>query len=331
VTQTPGLSRVAKWAAGMTDARPIPQFAPETFRSQFKKRRRQPARDQRVLLWPDTFNNHFYPDTAMAAVDVLEHAGFSVDIPERLLCCGRPLYDYGFLAEAKRYLKRILEALEPEIRAGVPLVVLEPSCCSVFRDELRSLFPDDPLAKQLREQTVLLSELLAKRKVPLPQLRRSGVAQGHCHHKAVMRFTEERAVLEGAGMQIQLLESGCCGLAGSFGFESGKYEVSRACGERALLPAVRQQPKDALILADGFSCRTQIAQLTDRRALHLAEALKLGIDHGPGGPARTQPPEHAITVRRERLLARAKRRAAAGLGLMAIGTALALVVSRRHA
>jgi hypothetical protein len=132
-------------------------------------------------------------------------------------------------------------------------------------------------------------------------------------------------------MQIELLQSGCCGLAGSFGFESDKYEISRACGERALLPAVRKQPSDALVLADGFSCRTQIAQLTERHALHLAEALKLAIEHGPDGPNRTQRPETAIAERRERLLARAKRRAATGLGLMTLGAALAVAMIRRRA
>jgi FAD/FMN-containing dehydrogenase/Fe-S oxidoreductase len=330
VTQAPGISRIAKWAAGMTRERAIPPFAPETFRSQFLAR--GPARQggERVLLWPDTFNNHFYPDTAMAAVDVLEHCGFEVAIPEQRLCCGRPLYDYGFLPEAKRYLQRILRVLEPHIRAGTPLVVLEPSCCSVFRDELRSLLPEDPLARKLGEQTFLLSELLVDRKVTLPQLRRHGVAQGHCHHKAVMRFTAERAVLEGAGMRVSLLESGCCGLAGSFGFEADKYEVSRACGERALLPAVRKQADDALILADGFSCRTQVAQLTERRALHLAEVLKLAIDHGPAGPEPTGRPEAAIRRQREQLLERAKRRALTGLSLIGLGTALALALARKR-
>ncbi|HVY25722.1 MAG TPA: FAD-binding and (Fe-S)-binding domain-containing protein [Polyangiaceae bacterium] len=329
LTQTPVLSSVAKWLAGATQARPIPPFAPETFRRQFGRRRPKPATGERVLLWPDTFNNHFFPDTAMAAVDVLEHAGFEVQIPRQVLCCGRPLYDYGFLSEAKLYLERVLAALEPEIRAGTPLVVLEPSCCSVFRDELRSLLPDHELARKLREQTFLLSELLVARKIKTPRLRREGVAQGHCHHKAIMRFSAEREVFDGAEMKVELLRSGCCGLAGSFGFEADKYEISRACGERALLPAVREQPSDALILADGFSCRTQIAQLTERRALHLAEALKLAIDHGPDGPDRGECPEAAITLRREQRLARAKKRTLLGLSLLSLGVAGAWALRRR--
>jgi Fe-S oxidoreductase len=330
VTQTPGFSRIAQWMAGMTEARPIPEFAPETFRRQFARRQKAPGNGERAMLWPDTFNNHFYPDTAMAAVEVLEHAGFRVELPPQPLCCGRPLYDYGFLSEAKQYLRRILRVLEPQIRAGIPLVVLEPSCCSVFRDELHSLLPDEPLAQKLRDQTVLLSELLAQRQSPVPQLRRSGIAQGHCHHKAVMRFSDERTVFDNAGMQVELLQSGCCGLAGSFGFEADKFEVSRACGERSLLPSVRQQPEDALILADGFSCRTQIAQLTDRRALHLAEALKLALDHGPDGPDRAQRPEVIIEERRRRLLRSARRRAAAGLGLVALGAVLLSALTRRR-
>jgi Fe-S oxidoreductase len=331
VTRTPGLSRLARRLAGMTSERPIPEFAPETFRRQFRRREASSTNGERVLLWPDTFNNHFYPETAMAAVEVLEHAGYRVEIPKTKLCCGRPLYDYGFLSAAKAYLERILDALEPQILAGVPLVVLEPSCCSVFRDELRSLLPDHPLANKLREQTFLLSELLARRHAPLPQLHRSGIAQGHCHHKAVLRFTQEKAIFQAAGMQVELLQSGCCGLAGSFGFEADKYEVSRACGERSLLPSVREQPDDALILADGFSCRTQIGQLTDRQALHLADALKLALDHGPEGPDRSQRPEAVSRERREQALASARRRAAVGLGLVALGAALGVALALRPA
>jgi Fe-S oxidoreductase len=193
------------------------------------------------------------------------------------LCCGRPLYDYGFLDLAKGYLRKIMRALRKDIEAGVPVVVLEPSCATVFRDELRNLFPNDPLAKKLREQTLVLSELLEK-KAPdfrIPRLARRAVVQGHCHHKSVIRFDDEKKVLDKIGLDYKLLASGCCGMAGSFGFEADKYDISLQIGERALLPAVREAADEALIVADGFSCREQIAQDTDRQALHLAEVIRM--------------------------------------------------------
>lgn len=322
LTHTKGLSRIAKWAAGMTSERAIPTFAPRTFRSWFESHEPQTEARSRVLLWPDTFNNYFYPDTAIAAVEVLEHLGFQVVIPERHLCCGRPLYDYGLLDQAERYLEEILSTLKPHIESGLPMVVLEPSCASVFRDEMPALMPDRALAKRLTEQTLLLSELLIRHELPVPSLERSGVAQGHCHHKAVLRFGDERSVFTAMGLRVQLLESGCCGLAGSFGFERGKYQISKACGERALLPAVREQPRDALILADGFSCRTQIEQGTERRALHLSEVLKLALDEGPKGPDKSRPPEAKLVERRERAMRQSMWRAAAGLSLLVLGAGL---------
>ncbi|HET9979561.1 MAG TPA: (Fe-S)-binding protein, partial [Ktedonobacterales bacterium] len=237
---------------------------------------------QRVLLWPDTFNNHFHPETAVAAVEVLETAGFTVDVPGGSLCCGRPLYDFGMLDTAKRLLRQILDKLAPELAAGTPIVVLEPSCAAVFRDELVNLFPDDENALRLKAQTYLLSEFL-ERFAPdfqTPTLQRHAIVQGHCHQQALMGMHTEEATLRKHVATVETLNSGCCGMAGAFGFEASHYDVSIACGERVLLPVVRDAPKDTLIVADGFSCREQIAQTTDRRALHLAEILRMALrDH----------------------------------------------------
>jgi len=228
-------------------------------------------------LWPDTFTNHFHPGIGQAALEVLEGAGFEVTVPQLSLCCGRPLYDFGMLDHAKKYLVRIMQLLGAEIDSGSPIVVLEPSCASVFRDELRGLFPRDARAARLRQQTFLLSEFLyshASGYKP-PQLHRKVLLHGHCHHKSLMTLTDEEALLRSMRVELESLDSGCCGMAGAFGFEREKYEISRAVGERVLLPAVRGAAPETLIVSDGFSCREQIAQLTGRKALHLAEILKL--------------------------------------------------------
>ena len=278
-TQLPGLRHLAKWAAGIPQARQIPAFAAETFQAWFHKRQAPREAGLPVLLWADTFNNYFTPETARAAVEVLEHAGCQVEVLREHLCCGRPLYDYGFLETARSYLRRSLKILAPYLAAGTPVVVLEPSCCSVFRDELHNLFPDSEEARLMEENTFTLSEFLAK-KVPgyePPRLSRHAIVQGHCHHKAIMRFKEERSIMEEMNLDYEVLESGCCGMAGSFGYEKDKYNVSIACGERVLLPAVRHAGLSTLIIADGFSCKEQIAQQTNRHALHLAEVLKMGL------------------------------------------------------
>jgi FAD/FMN-containing dehydrogenase/Fe-S oxidoreductase len=283
-TQLPGLRNIAKMAIGVPQERQIPAFAAQTFRAWFRDRKIQTAphttNAQKVLLWADTFNNYFMPETAQAAVEVLEAAGCKVEVLNRHLCCGRPLYDYGFLDMAKSYLRRNLEALRSHISANTPMVVLEPSCCSVFRDELKSLFPESQEAKQLAENTFTLSEFFQK-KLPdyrPPKVDRKAIVQGHCHHKAVMRLKEENALMEKMHLDHRVLQSGCCGMAGAFGYEKDKYRVSIACGERSLLPEVRKAPVSTIIVADGFSCKEQIAQETNRHALHLAEVLKLGLN-----------------------------------------------------
>jgi len=230
-----------------------------------------------VLLWPDTFNNYFLPDTAKAAVEVLESAGYNVLLPKANLCCGRPLYDWGMLDRAKNLLLEILDTLKTEIEQGMPMVVLEPSCAAVFRDELLNLFPKDERAQLLSQQTFLLSEFLEKKAThfQLPKLPRQALVHGHCHHKSVMRMTDEESVLRKMGIDFQTPAPGCCGMAGSFGFEPDKYKISVAIGELELLPAVRKAAPDCLIIANGFSCREQIRQSTNRQTLHLAEVIRM--------------------------------------------------------
>jgi FAD/FMN-containing dehydrogenase/Fe-S oxidoreductase len=290
--RTPGLSQLLRRALRLAPERSLPQFAPVTFRHWASRHRvatveadrarpRSAPRDGDVILWVDTFNNYFHPGTSEAAFNVLTGVGLHVAIPAAPLCCGRPLYEFGLLAQARTYLQRILDELRPEIEAGVPIVVLEPSCASVFRDELRSLFPSDPLADRLRRQTVLLSEFLLNHAgYQPPAIARRAVLHGHCHHKAVMKMSAEESLLRKAGVDLQPLDAGCCGMAGPFGFSAEHYAVSQAIGERVLLPAVRQAASDTLIVADGFSCREQIVQATGRRALHLADVLDLAARDG---------------------------------------------------
>ncbi len=276
-TQLPLLRDFAKVAAGIPRERSIPALAQQTFRRWFSQRQSKSVDGSTVLLWPDTFNNYFLPDTAIAAVEVLESAGYRVMLPKANLCCGRPLYDWGMLDRAKDLLLKILHALEGEIKQAIPIVVLEPSCAAVFRDELLNLFPKDERAQKLSRQTFLLSEFLEKRAThfQLPKLVRKALVHGHCHQKSVMKMSDEETVLRKMGIDFQIPAPGCCGMAGSFGFERDKYEISLAIGELELLPAVRNAAPDSLIIANGFSCREQIAQCTNRRALHLAEVIQM--------------------------------------------------------
>jgi FAD/FMN-containing dehydrogenase/Fe-S oxidoreductase len=337
-TQLPLLRDISKLIAGIPQPRAIPGFAPETFKSWFHRRQRRAvsgnARRQvdapPVLLWPDTFNNYFHPGTAKAAVEVLEAAGFRVIVPKANLCCGRPLYDHGMLDRAQSLLRKILDELAPEIEAGVPIVGLEPSCVAVFRDELVNLFPHDTRAQALSRQTFLLSEFLETyaKDFPLPHLTRKALLHGHCHQKSLMKMTSEESLLRRLGIDFQTPAPGCCGMAGSFGFERDKYDVSMAIGELELLPAVRQAPSDWLIIADGFSCREQIAQGSPRRALHVAEvlqmALALNAKRDAPHPTRFHAyPESTSTNQREAEVSRSMKRA--GIGLAALAAAGALL------
>jgi Fe-S oxidoreductase len=194
------------------------------------------------------------------------------------------------LNTARRLLRNILDTLRPQIEQGVPVVGLEPSCVAVFRDELIDLFPNDEEAKRLSQQTFLLSEFLEKQvqHYRLPQLHHKAVVHGHCHHKAIMGMKDEEAVLSKLGLDYTVLDSGCCGMAGAFGFEKDHYDVSIKVGERALLPTVRNAGEDTLIIADGFSCREQIAQATDRHALHIAQVIQMAMHATPVSQAGDQ-------------------------------------------
>jgi FAD/FMN-containing dehydrogenase/Fe-S oxidoreductase len=330
VTQTPGIRGIAKKAAGMPLQRQIPVFAPETFKTWFRKRGTRNHGQPKVILWADTFNNYFFPETAEAAVEVLEKFGYQVHVPMQHLCCGRPLYDYGFLGQAKKYLIKVLDALEPDTAAGTPMIVLEPSCCSVFRDELNGLMPESDRAHRLMENTFLLSEFLAREKHhELPKLERKTIVQGHCHHKAIMRLHDEEAVMKNLGLDFQVLDSGCCGMAGSFGYEAEKYDVSIKCGERVLLPAVRNAALSTIIMADGFSCREQIAQQTGRHALHLAEVIQAAQQQTSQGLAWIYP-EAQFVARRKAATRRARRRSIAALAGLAVGGLLLAKLAKKR-
>ena len=287
LASAPAMATLAKRGAGIALARQIPRFARQTFRSWWFARPSTgsgASRRGRVMLWPDTFNNFFTPQIAQAAVTVLEDAGFEVVVPRSVLCCGRPLYDWGMLRRAERLLHRILHEMRDEIAAGTPVVGLEPSCVSVFRDELVNLFPERNDARRLSGSTFLLGEFLDRVATDYSpgRLDRDAIIHQHCHHKSVLDSTAEQRVLDRTGVRSQVLDSGCCGMAGAFGFEASHYDVSMAIGERVLLPAVRAAHEDTLIVVDGFSCREQVEQATGRHTTHPAEVLAMAIAQRDG-------------------------------------------------
>ncbi len=279
VTHAPVLSQIGKSLMGIAPQRTIPSFASESFTHWFRQRPVHNADKPKVMLWPDTFNNYFFPEVCKAAVDVLEDAGYQVTIPEHFVCCGRPLYDWGMLTEAKRLWNHDMSVLRPQIEAETPIVGLEPSCVAAFRDELVGLYPNDVAAKHLSQNTFMLSEFLIEKvdHYQPPKLERKALVHGHCHHKAVIGMKDETALLKKMGLDFELLDSGCCGMAGSFGFEKDHYDVSIKVGERVLLPRVRHADEDTLIIADGFSCREQIEQTTDRQAQHVAQLMQMAL------------------------------------------------------
>jgi FAD/FMN-containing dehydrogenase/Fe-S oxidoreductase len=288
VGAVPGIAGLAKLVAGVDSHRNLPRFASRTFRSGLPEAVPDlgGAReaDRRVILFADTFTEGFAPSQGLAALRVLQAAGFSVEVPRANLCCGRPLYDRGFLKQARRLLGQILDAFEPELGSGVPVVVLEPSCEAVFHDELPNLFPSDPRAKRLDSMVLGLGAFVQHHSDEFgPALSRRltvpAVLHGHCHQKALVGMADEEATLRSIGLAPTQPEPGCCGMAGAFGFERGEhYELSMKIGERRLLPAVRSATEDTLLIADGFSCREQISQSTGRHALHLAEALEMALE-----------------------------------------------------
>jgi len=309
---------IVKMMARIAPQRAMPRFAAKTFRESFVAK----AGDKRVMLWPDTFNNHFSPDTAMAAAEFLEAKGYAVTIPRKQLCCGRPLYDWGMLDGAKKLLREAIDVLKDD---DVPIVGLEPSCISVFRDELPNLFPEHA---DIAKRFFTLSEFLQRENIELPQLKRKAVVQGHCHHKAIMKFESEEAMLKKIGLEFEHLDSGCCGMAGAFGFDRDNYEISMRIGERVLLPAVRAASRDALIVADGFSCREQIEQSTDRKALHLAQVLQMALHEGPGGPEGELPEREYVETPPPPDLGRTMRHVGVFVGSAALFAAGVAVLRR---
>ena len=285
------LARLAKRLGGIDQRRPLPEFAQQTFRAWFTAR--PAATGTPVLLWVDTFTDHFSPAVGQAAVRVLEDAGYAVQITDKPVCCGLTWISTGQLDGAKRQLRRSLDALDPALQQGIPIVGLEPSCTAVLRQEVVELLPHDPRATRTASSTRTLAELLARTPGWQPPDLGDvhGVAQPHCHQHAVMGWDADAALLSGAGANMTAV-GGCCGLAGNFGVERGHYEVSVAVAETALLPAVRAAEANSIVLADGFSCRTQLDQLApDSAPLHLAELLDRGLAAGRRDTPQSSPQE----------------------------------------
>lgn len=329
----PGLARVGKALAGVAAERDAPPFPEESFTERWAARgttQPEPGGDRTVLLWPDTFSTHFHPGVAKAAVRLLEDAGFQVDVPTRAVCCGLIWISTGQPATARRVLRRTLRVLRPWLEAGTPIVGLEPSCAAMFRADAPELMPGDQDVQRLAGQFRTFAELLvndAPEGWEPPRLDCDAVVQTHCHQHAVLADDADRQLMRRAGLDPRVLDDGCCGLAGNFGFERGHYEVSMTVGEQGVLPAVRRAPAEDLVLADGFSCRTQIEQGgTGRRAVHLAEALAFALDGTvPGNRPEQLAERPAASPRDGQLLAAVC--AVASAAALAAGAAAAV---RRH-
>jgi FAD/FMN-containing dehydrogenase/Fe-S oxidoreductase len=297
---------------GIHTERKLPRFAPQSFRHWFSQRgrrteahlatgqpvatesqtppadyRREEGATQRgskgpnreVLLFPDTFTNFFEPEVAMAATEVLERAAFQVLLPGRDLCCGRPLYEAGMLDAGRSRLLEIVHTLTPFVERGVTVVGLEPSCLLTLRDELPAFFPRMSLARKIAENALLFDEFLAKVDFKPPVLSGIALVHGHCHQKALAGLNAELALLrKSEQLKVEAPDAGCCGMAGAFGYDARHFDVSRTIAERALIPAIKSAGEGALIIADGFACRSQIRQFCpDGRPIHLAQALNMKI------------------------------------------------------
>ena len=231
-----------------------------------------------MILWPDTFSDHLSPEVPRAAARVLARAGLRVELPPAGACCGLTWISTGQLDRARSVLRRTLTLIvdEPE----VPLVLLEPSCAAALRRELVDLLPDDPRAARLAARVRTFAQALTPHLDALPRQQQAPkvFVQVHCHQSAVLGFEADREVIRRLGFDVTVLDTGCCGLAGNFGFERGHAEISRRVAEQRLLPALAATSPEDVILADGYSCRTQIAELAGVRALHLAQLIDAGSD-----------------------------------------------------
>ncbi|MEU0112589.1 FAD-linked oxidase C-terminal domain-containing protein [Streptomyces bobili] len=295
LVSVPWVARAAKVLGGIAPERDVPVFAEQRFTDWWRERGGSYGDGHRgeVVVWPDTFTDHFHPAIGRSAVEVLEAAGFRVKVPDTAVCCGLTWISTGQLDVARRVLGHTIDVLREDLRRGTPVVGLEPSCTAVFRADAAELLPKDPDVERLREQTRTLAELLVERAGDWrpPRVDARAVVQRHCHQYAVMGFDADREILRRAGVDADVLDAGCCGLAGNFGFEKGHYDVSMACAEAELLPAVREADEATLILADGFSCRTQVDQAgTGRTPLHLAEVLAAALHGQDAEPERPAPP-----------------------------------------
>ena len=291
---SPMTSPLIKHIVGVAQERKMPQLAAKSWKAargadETCNVRRTPrvhkglspegrsAPPQVVVLWADTWNNYYHPQTLMAAERVLTQAGFRVQTTKGHICCGRALYDFGLLDTAKGYMANVLDRIAPQIEAGLPFIFLEPSCASIFKDEALELFPNDRRAQKMSKQIWLLADWLAAKAPDWVDGRLEGaqvILHGHCHHKAVFGGPKsEIALLRKAGAQVEMIDTTCCGMAGPFGFEADKIEVSKAIANLGLMPAVNAAGPMTLIVADGFSCREQISQLSDREGMHFAEIL----------------------------------------------------------
>jgi Fe-S oxidoreductase len=287
MTNAPLVGPLGKWVAGIAQARRLPAFARRTYRQIAQQTatannadnagNARDASAKKVILWVDTFNDHFSPEIATAAADVLTRLGFQVVLPKKRLCCGRPLYDYGLLERARELLVNVLDDLADDIAAGVPLVGLEPGCLSVFKDELLKQLPDSDAARRLSAQTWLFSDFVARQPFDWPKLDAQVVVHGHCHQKALFGMQGDTALLERLGVQWKLLDTGCCGMAGSFGFNEAHYAMSEKIGEDTLFPALRAASQQTIVLTNGFSCREQIEHGTGRHALHIAQLAQRAL------------------------------------------------------
>ncbi|HWC36500.1 MAG TPA: FAD-linked oxidase C-terminal domain-containing protein [Mycobacteriales bacterium] len=323
----PVVNKLLKKVGGIHPDREAPYFATQTFRDWFAARERVNAGSPKVVLFPDTFTNHFHTDVAKAVCEVIEAAGFEVTIPPKVLCCGRPLFDYGMLGRARKLFLEVLETLDEQITEGLPMIVPEPSCGASFRDELIEMLPNERQAQRLAQSTLTLAEFLDRYapEAQLPTIARKALVQKHCHHQSVMGFDAEEKLFKRIGLDAELPATGCCGLAGSWGFEAEKYQISMDCGERVLFPKVRDASPDTVLLADGFSCRTQIEQGTGRRAMHVAQLIQAALP-GRGGLPKDRPEEYGEATSQP---ATAGREAAAVLGVAAVGAAAGLALRRR--
>ncbi len=282
LTSAPLLASVSKWVAGVAPDRALPKFAEVGFRRSFIADREAASRGRvPVILWVDTFCDNFQPEVAEAASAVLRDAGFEPILPTRRLCCGRPLYDFGYLEQAKSRLQEIIDVLSPMLEAErerpVAIVGLEPGCLSVFKDEFPKLFPDDSRAQRISSSVFLLGDFLLAHEYKPPALHVDVLVHTHCHQKSLFGNRGDVAMLERAGARTTWLDSGCCGMAGSFGFNPNHAGLSRDVAELALAPEIRKQPADTVILTNGFSCREQVKHTTGRATMHLAQVLAMGL------------------------------------------------------